>query len=96
MEELGWSIRDEKLIGAFESFHVINGKEEHEVTFVFFATPINESVLEESEFWVLEEDGRKQCYAWKNIKTLNEPNSLLYPKGLLEYIKSMAGKSRFQ
>ena len=85
-EEFGWSTRDERLIGASESFHTINGKQEHEIVFIYFATPVDDAVLEENEFLVLEEDGRKQLYTWKNFETLKKTGSLLYPKGLLEKI----------
>ncbi|MCI0697849.1 NUDIX domain-containing protein [candidate division KSB1 bacterium] len=93
-EELGWAIQDEKLIGAFESFHFINGREEHEVTFVYFATPINKSVLKINRYSVLEEDGRNQLYRWRSFRALRKPGSLLYPKGLLERISSDSAADR--
>ncbi len=87
-EELGWNIKDEKLIGAFESFHVINEIEEHEISFVYLAAPENSSVFNESEFRISEDNGTRKIFTWKGIPDLAKPGSLLYPKGLLEKIET--------
>jgi len=88
LEELGWNIKDEKLIGSFESFHVINGIEEHEISFVYFAVPENSSVFKESEFRISEDNGNRKIFTWMSIPDLAKPGALLYPKGLLEKVKT--------
>jgi 8-oxo-dGTP pyrophosphatase MutT (NUDIX family) len=88
MEELGWNIKDEKLIGSFESFHVINDIEEHEISFVYFAKPVNESVFDSREFLISEDNGMKKVFTWKRFADLASPGSLLYPKGLFKKIKA--------
>ncbi len=87
-EELGWSIQNEKLIGAFESFHVINEIEEHEISFVYFAIPKDASVLQTNQFNISEDNGTEKVFTWENITDLAKPGSLLYPRGLLEKIEN--------
>ncbi len=85
-EELGWETKEHRFINSFESFHLINGIEEHEISFMYFATPVDESVYEIDEFLVVEANGSKQRFRWQTMESLAKPGSLLYPEGLLETI----------
>lgn len=85
-EELGWQIRDVCLIGSFESYHVINGMKEHEISFMYSATPMQHSDLDFIRQEVEEDNGNKKTFEWVEINTLKKSQSVLYPDGLLPNI----------
>ena len=82
-EELNWEIKDERFIAAFESFHIINDIEEHEISFIYSATPTDPSVFESTQFRISEDNGTKKTFTWHHLDDFRKPGSLLYPKGLL-------------
>ncbi len=87
-EEFGWELLNADLIDSFESFHSINGMTEHEISYVYEVSPLNDSDLDFSIREVEEEDGKKKTFEWVEFEKIAEEQSLLYPEGLLKIIQA--------
>ncbi len=85
-EELGWSILVESLIGSFESFHSVNGMEEHEISFVYRARPSSTAEFAFSSREIVEDNGKRKTLQWFEIESITDSKHLLYPQGLLEKV----------
>lgn len=87
-EELGWEIEFMTFVGAFESFHIINGIQEHEISFVYNVRPSQNSNPEPPVSEIEEADGMKR-FRWMELDSLRLPGMFLYPEGLLEKIEAI-------
>jgi len=85
-EELGWEIDDPESLGAFESIHSLNGIEEHEVSFVYRAAMPKSGAELDLAAGIREAGDTGKIFRWVALPLLNQPNSLLYPHGLLDMI----------
>ena len=73
-EELEWEIEVDGFLGVFESFHIINGVEEHEVSFVYAARATDRLIRTTAEGEIHEADGPKK-FRWIELEILMNPKS---------------------
>jgi ADP-ribose pyrophosphatase YjhB (NUDIX family) len=80
-EELSAELRDIKLLGVLENIFTFRGEQGHEITFVYDARFVDESVYEQSE--IVGREGDIQLFTARWIEPFDPPgNRPLYPDGL--------------
>lgn len=85
-EELGATLRNEKLLTTIENIFEFNGEAHHEITFLY-SGEITESVFTKSQkFPIL--DSKKEKYAeWIELEEIKQKNIRIYPEKAIPYIE---------
>jgi 8-oxo-dGTP pyrophosphatase MutT (NUDIX family) len=93
-EELGAEVQPESLrfIGTLENIFVYNGLPGHEIMLVYDGELADPVLYEQGELNAQEDDGVPFRALWKPLGEFG-PGAPLYPNGLLELLKPVAGSS---
>jgi len=84
-EELGATIKDEKLLEVIENIFEYNGETMHEITFLYSAEIIENEYFESPKFKIL--DSEKEKYAeWVELDEVKEKGFKIYPTEAAKYI----------
>jgi ADP-ribose pyrophosphatase YjhB (NUDIX family) len=87
MEEMNVEVTNLKYLGTLENIFVFNGKTGHEIVMIYDGRLVNTGMYEQAEMSALETDGNQMRVLWKRLDEFN-PESPLYPDGLLEMLRS--------
>ncbi len=83
-EELGATLKNEKLLSVIENIFEFNGEAGHEITFLYSAEIVEKEFFESDKFKIL--DSEKEKYAeWVNIEEIKN-GLIVYPKETISYL----------
>ncbi len=83
-EELGATLKNEKLLQVIENIFQYNGKPGHEITFLYKADLDEEKFYETEKLPILD---KQDAYAeWISIDEIKAGNITLYPKETINYL----------
>lgn len=85
-EEVGAQVDGLQFLGTLENIFVFNGRPGHEIVQVFDGRLIGPGFYDQAEMSATEADGQTVRVVWKRLDEFN-PNTPLYPDGLLELLK---------
>ena len=86
-EEIGAGIVDVEYLGVIESIFTYNGKNGHEVIFIYTARFLKQEYYNKGELVANENDGRTVRVLWKDVAEFRNDNpEHLFPIGLLDLI----------
>ncbi len=84
-EELGASLKDVRLLSVIENVFEFNGVPSHEITFLYSAEIVEDSINDVEKIKIL--DSKKEKYAeWFEIEKIKKENIAVYPKEAKEYL----------
>ena len=92
MEELDAEVTDLKYLGTLENIFVFNGIPGHEIVQVYDGRLVDSKMYEQAEMSGAEADGGQFKALWKRLDEFN-PQSPLYPDGLLEILVNVVARS---
>ncbi len=84
-EELGVSLKNQNLLSVVENVFEFNGIPGHEITFLYSAEIIEDSIKNTSKIKVLDSENEKYA-EWFEIKNIKEENIAVYPKEAKEFL----------
>jgi len=87
-EELNVDILDPILIGVMENLFTFDGKQGHEIVFVFDATLADRSLYDCDRFVGTESDGAEFNAVWLDLDAIGPGTPPVYPDGLVEMLKN--------
>jgi len=87
-EELGLELEAPALLGVLENLFTSNGRDGHEVIFVFAARLADPAVHEREEFVSTEPDGSRHAALWVPLDELRRGPTPFKPAGLLDLLPS--------
>lgn len=82
-EELAAELTDIALLGVVENVFTTNGRDSHEIVFLFSARLTDESLYRHEEIKILDEDNVAR---WVPVEDFTEGRAILYPEGLTELL----------
>ena len=82
-EELAAELADLKLLGVVENVFTTNGRDGHEIAFLFSARFTDESLYRQEEIKILDEDNVAR---WVPVEDFAVGRAILYPEGLTELL----------
>ena len=85
-EEIGAELEALSLLTVFENLFEFEGKEEHEIVFVYEATFADPSFCDRQTFVVTEETATLPGI-WRRVADFDMTSTPLYPEGLLEVLR---------
>jgi ADP-ribose pyrophosphatase YjhB (NUDIX family) len=86
-EELGVEIREVQLLGVLENLFTLDGRQAHEVVFVFDARFEDESLYERETLPFHEEGWRYAFARWFDVSRADKDEANLVPEGLLRFLE---------
>jgi ADP-ribose pyrophosphatase YjhB (NUDIX family) len=81
-EELGTEIADPRLLGVIENLFVFEGREGHEIVFVYAATAADPGLYAAEEIGITESDGTRHEAVWLPLSDFDDPRAPVYPPGI--------------
>jgi 8-oxo-dGTP pyrophosphatase MutT (NUDIX family) len=87
MEELETQIQDPCLLGVLENIFIYNGRQGHEIIFVYDAQLADRSLYDLDRFVGIESGGDPFDLIWLDINNLAPLTPPVYPDGLLNLLK---------
>ncbi|NIA14406.1 MAG: NUDIX domain-containing protein [Nitrospiraceae bacterium] len=87
-EELDAEVDNLTLLGVLENLFTFDGKQGHEVVFVYDAQFRDKSLYESDGFIGTESDGSQFNAIWLDLDTVGPGIPPLYPNGLIEMLKA--------
>ena len=87
-EELDVEIRDLKFLGTLENIFTFNDGSYHEVALVYDGTLNEERLYDQALLLGKEANGEDIRAMWKSLKEFDTGESVLYPQGLLELLRT--------
>ena len=88
-EELGVEIRDLRLLGVLENIFEIEGRQRHEVIFVFDAA-LGDPALYDRVGLPVNESACIAPARWMSIEALGDGGMPIYPKPLIDWLRDVA------
>ena len=88
-EELGLELEGPELLGVIENVFTSNGRDGHEVVFVFSARVADASACERDELVATEPDGTRHVAVWVPLDELRHGPTPFKPAGLLDLVPSL-------
>lgn len=89
MEEIEAEVSDLVYLGTLENIFIYEGEAGHEICLIYAGRLVDETRNADDYMVVAEEDGEILYTAmWKDISFFEDNHAPLYPKGLLDLIKS--------
>jgi 8-oxo-dGTP pyrophosphatase MutT (NUDIX family) len=85
-EELGSEIENPRLLGVLESLFVSNGRQGHEVMFVYDATLVKRELYGAARLTTQESNGEAVDAVWLDLNAIGPESPPLYPLGLVELL----------
>jgi 8-oxo-dGTP pyrophosphatase MutT (NUDIX family) len=85
-EEIGAELDEPNLLTIFENLFEFEGKESHEIVFVYEATFADPDLYDRETFVVTEETGTLPG-VWRPLADFDMTTTPLYPAGLLELLR---------
>jgi ADP-ribose pyrophosphatase YjhB (NUDIX family) len=82
-EELAAEVTDIALLGVVENIFTTDGRDGHEIVFLFSARFTDESLYRQEEIKILDEDNVAR---WVPVENFTEGRAILYPAGLVELL----------
>jgi ADP-ribose pyrophosphatase YjhB (NUDIX family) len=89
-EELGAEIRDPRLLGVLENIFTLDGRDWHEIIFVFDAVLADESLYDRPSLAV-NEAACIEPARWVPLDDFGDATLPLYPRGLIDLLRRRAG-----
>jgi ADP-ribose pyrophosphatase YjhB (NUDIX family) len=89
-EELGAEIENPRLLGVMENLFTFDGKQGHEVVFVYDAEFKDRSLYELDCFEGRESNGQPFNALWIDVDSIGPDSPPLYPGGLIELLRKMS------
>jgi len=86
-EELSEDIENVQLLGYLENIFFHEDEHKHEIVMVFDGEFKDKSVYKKSQVDGMEANGEKIKAVWKHLSEFGEKSLLLYPNGMLEFLK---------
>jgi 8-oxo-dGTP pyrophosphatase MutT (NUDIX family) len=86
-EELGTEIEAPRLLGVLENLFTFDGRQAHEIIFVYDAQLVNTSLYDVPQFEAHESNGQVLSAVWIDIDFMGPDARPIYPDGLLELLK---------
>lgn len=86
-EEINAEIINLRYLQTLENTFILNGQPGHEVIFVYHGDFADRSFYEQDTVIGLEDNGDEFKALWKAIDEFKDPNTPLYPDGLLELLQ---------
>jgi len=86
-EELDTEIENPRLLGVLENIFTYDGRQGHEIVFVYDAELDNRSLFTVDKFTGQESNGETYNAIWLDIETIGPKTPPIYPEGLLEMLK---------
>lgn len=83
-EELGATIKNEKLLKVIENIFTHNGKLGHEITFLYSGEIIENELIDKESIKILDKD--TSFAHWVSIEGVKNKSIILYPEESLEFI----------
>jgi len=90
MEELSADLDDLRLLGVLENLFTYEGREGHEVVFVFTARLRDATRRSVGPVEVVESDGQRHVATWEPLTELEKNDVPLYPAGILDLLRHEA------
>ncbi|MDY0019499.1 MAG: NUDIX hydrolase [Anaerolineae bacterium] len=87
-EELGTEAEHPRLLHILENIFTVDGKQGHEIVFVYAAELQDKSLYEVSHLEGIESSGIPFNAVWLDLDTLGAGTPPLYPEGLLELLRA--------
>ena len=87
-EELNVEISNLKFLGTLENFFTFNGNSYHEVALIYDGTLIESGLYEQVLLLGKEANGDELRVMWKGLPEFESGESILYPNGLLELLRT--------
>lgn len=86
-EELGSEIEEPRLIKIIENLFTYDGRQGHEIVFIYSAILTNQSFYEGSRFIGHESNGEKYNAIWIDLDAIGQDTPPIYPVGLVDFLK---------
>jgi len=83
-EELNTEIEKPRLVGVLENIFTFDGRQGHEIVFVYDAKLVNTALYDVEKFTGHESNGETYNAIWLDIETIGPQTPPVYPDGLLE------------
>lgn len=85
LEELGATLKNEKLLSVIENIFEFNGDLMHEITFLYYAEIVEDRFFESDKFKIL--DSEKEKFAeWVSLGEVKEREMKIYPERALDFL----------
>lgn len=89
-EELGVEVENLQLLGVLENIFIYEGRQGHEIVFVFDAEFVNKSLYEQEEIDGYEQEANIKFKAkWFSLDEIENGNSRLVPEELAKMLSSL-------
>ena len=88
-EELHSEIENPVLLDVMENLFTLNGKQGHEIVFVYSAELLDRSLYEVDKFIGYESNGEIYNAIWIELDAMDEKSSPVYPEGLVELLNTI-------
>jgi ADP-ribose pyrophosphatase YjhB (NUDIX family) len=91
-EELGTDLEDLRLLGVLENVFTYDGRDLHEIAFVYEGRLCDRRLYERDVMLAVEAGGDPINVMWVPIERFGPGGALLYPEGLLELVEGHAAR----
>jgi 8-oxo-dGTP pyrophosphatase MutT (NUDIX family) len=88
-EELGAEVENPQLLGVMENLFTFDGKQGHEVVFVYDAEFKDRSLYQLDGFEGRESNGQPFNAVWIDVDSIGPDSPPVYPDGLLELLRQL-------
>lgn len=85
-EELKTEILNPILLGVLENLFTFDGKQGHEIVFVYDAKLADKTLYDVSQFTAHESNGEPFNAIWLDVKSINSDTPPIYPDGLIQLL----------
>ena len=92
IEELNVEIESPMLLGVLENLFEVDGKQGHEVVFVYDAQLRDKSLYAVERLSGLESDGRVFSAVWIELRNVGPDTPAIYPTGLVDMLRKLSDK----
>jgi ADP-ribose pyrophosphatase YjhB (NUDIX family) len=86
-EELDTGIENPRLVGVLENIFTFDGRQGHEIVFVYDAELVNTALYNVEKFTGHESNGETYNAIWLDLETIGPQTPPVYPDGLLELME---------
>lgn len=86
-EEIGAEVTDLQLLGVLESLFTVNERAGHEIVFVYDGRLVDESLYEQAQIKVVEDNGEIIYATWRTLDSFGAKHRLV-PEALVELLRA--------